>query len=87
MSSKPRSILLNAADNVAVIVNGVEAGVDIGQGNIISSQKIPPGHKIAVRSVILGEPLKKYGQIIGFATKNIIPGDHVHLQGRVASNV
>ena len=39
---------------------------------------IPPGHKIAVRAIGPGEPVRRYNQIIGFASKPIAPGEHVH---------
>jgi altronate hydrolase len=39
---------------------------------------IPSGHKIALRAIAAGEPLRRYGQIIGFATQPIAPGDQVH---------
>ena len=76
---KPQSILLNDSDNVAVMISGVEAGTSVNQGHIISNEKIPSGHKVAVKRVGLGDPIKKYGQIIGFATKEIKPGEHVHV--------
>ncbi len=39
---------------------------------------IPAGHKVAVRHIAVGEPVRRYNQIIGFASKPIAPGDHVH---------
>jgi len=39
---------------------------------------IPAGHKVAVRHIAQGEPVRRYNQIIGFASKPIAPGDHVH---------
>jgi hypothetical protein len=39
---------------------------------------VPRGHKLAVRSVQSGEPVRKYGQVIGYAATDIDPGDHVH---------
>lgn len=47
------------------------------------SRDIPAGHKLAVRSVADGEPVHKYGQIIGFARGDIRPGDHVHTHNLV----
>ena len=41
--------------------------------------RIPAGHKIAVRAVAQGKPVRRYDQIIGFATRDIAPGEHVHL--------
>lgn len=40
--------------------------------------EVPVGHKIAVRAVVKGRPVIKYGHVIGYATQDIQPGDHVH---------
>ena len=40
---------------------------------------IPPGHKVATRAIAKGAPVKRYNQIIGFASRDIAPGEHVHL--------
>jgi altronate hydrolase len=39
---------------------------------------IPPGHKIATHAIAVGEPVRRYNQIIGFASRAIMPGEHVH---------
>jgi altronate hydrolase len=39
---------------------------------------IPPGHKIATHAIAAGEPVRRYNQIIGFASRPIGPGEHVH---------
>jgi altronate hydrolase len=39
---------------------------------------IPPGHKVATRAIAPGEPVRRYDQIIGFASKPIAAGEHVH---------
>src|SRR5436309_5048401 len=41
--------------------------------------RIQAGHKVAVRAIAPGEPVHKYGQIIGFALEPIQPGQHVHV--------
>src|SRR6478736_104035 len=38
----------------------------------------PPGHKVAVRSLQAGEPVRRYNQVIGFASRPIAAGEHVH---------
>jgi altronate hydrolase len=40
---------------------------------------IPPGHKVAMRDIAAGEPVRRYDQVIGFATKPIAAGEHVHV--------
>jgi altronate hydrolase len=39
---------------------------------------IPPGHKVAVRSLAAGQAVRRYNQIIGFASRPIEAGEHVH---------
>jgi altronate hydrolase len=39
---------------------------------------VPPGHKIAVRALAQGAPVRRYNQIIGFASRPIQAGEHVH---------
>ncbi|MDW5443953.1 altronate dehydratase family protein [Polaromonas sp. SM01] len=39
---------------------------------------IPAGHKIATHAIAAGEPVRRYNQIIGFASKAIAAGEHVH---------
>lgn len=46
--------------------------------NITARGLIPPGHKVATRAIAPGEPVRRYNQIIGFASKPIAPGEHVH---------
>jgi len=40
---------------------------------------VPAGHKIAVRDMAQGQPVRRYNQIIGFASKPIRAGEHVHV--------
>ena len=39
---------------------------------------IPPGRKIATHATVAGDPLRRYNQIIGFASRAIAAGEHVH---------
>jgi altronate hydrolase len=45
---------------------------------IESKNRIPKGHKIATRALKKGEAIRKYGQIIGFASEDISEGAHIH---------
>lgn len=42
------------------------------------AERIPAGHKLALRVIPQGEPIRKYNQIIGFASQSIPAGTHVH---------
>ena len=80
------TIRLSAKDNVVVVLNELAPNTIIGKYNINSHDKIPAGHKVAIRRIDSGNPIIKYGQIIGFASKNILPGHHVHTHNAVVSN-
>ncbi|CAM3069313.1 UxaA family hydrolase [Paracoccus nototheniae] len=49
-------------------------------GGVTASEAIPAGHKVAIRAIAAGDPVLKYGQIIGVATTAIPVGAHVHVQ-------
>ncbi|QDA36569.1 altronate dehydratase (plasmid) [Paracoccus liaowanqingii] len=48
-------------------------------GDTVAAEAIPAGHKIALRPIAAGEPVLKYGQVIGTATQAIAAGEHVHV--------
>jgi arabinonate dehydratase len=77
----PDLLRLRETDTVAVAKRSIKAGTVLthGTGTVTAARDIPAGHKIALAEVGLGEPVHKYGQIIGFAKSRIAPGDHVHL--------
>ncbi|WP_258045390.1 UxaA family hydrolase [Mesorhizobium sp. NBSH29] len=71
-------IRLNARDNVVVLTKAFPAGQQpIGSGTALE-RLVPSGHKIATQNIPLGEPILKFGQIIGYASQPIALGDHVH---------
>ena len=74
------ALRLHPTDNVAVIKRPLQAGMTLEGGPTTLPVKhfIPDGHKIALEPVPVGEAVRRYGQIIGFATQEIAPGDHVH---------
>src|SRR5262245_31470318 len=74
--AEPRTLSLNAKDNVIVAIDAVQAGT-VAKG-IAASARIPRGHKMALKKIAKGEPILKFGQIIGFATEDILPGAHIH---------
>ena len=74
-----RSIRLHQDDHVAVAVETIEEGDELGLEGISVSSRIQAGHKVAIAPVAAGAGVLKYGQIIGFAKADITPGDHVHV--------
>ena len=77
-TSKLLTIRLHDSDNVAVARMDLSVGTEIPEEKITCVDPIAFGHKIAVLSIKKGEAIKKYGQIIGFASRDIKPGQHVH---------
>ncbi len=76
-----KAILLNPADDVMIAKANIPAGTIIEDGGtrVEVRQDIRAGHKIARRPAKSGAPVRRYGQIIGFATQDIAVGDHVHV--------
>jgi altronate hydrolase len=74
--SLPRVLVLNEADNVLVAVDAIEKGV--AARGLPANERVPRGHKMARVRIEAREPVRKFGQIIGFASKPIAPGDWVH---------
>lgn len=68
---------LSPQDNIVVAIADVAAGTSIEE-RLVATSRIPRGHKIADRSIAKGEPIRKFGQIIGFASADIAPGEWVH---------
>jgi altronate hydrolase len=62
------TLQLHGSDNVLIATEDFQ-GVDA----------IPRGHKVASVAINAGEPVRKYGQIIGFASRDIAAGEHVHV--------
>jgi len=71
-------IRLDAADNVVTVTRPLEAGAPLGAFS--TREMIPRGHKVACAVIGTGEPIRKYAQVIGYAARDIQPGEHVHTQ-------
>uniref|UniRef100_UPI0018E53376 UxaA family hydrolase n=1 Tax=Desertihabitans aurantiacus TaxID=2282477 RepID=UPI0018E53376 len=76
----PTLLLLSEEDDVAVALADLVAGqqVDVAGGSLTVTADVPRGHKVALRAVPAGQDVRKYGQVIGRATADIVPGAHVH---------
>ncbi|WP_088344390.1 MULTISPECIES: altronate dehydratase family protein [Rhodomicrobium] len=75
-TSAPRTVRLHSEDNVIVCLDQVAAGFSVE--GISVAGRIPRGHKLATRPIAKGEPVRKFGQIIGFASQDVAQGAHVH---------
>jgi len=69
-------IRLHPADDVLIARAQLVGGAAIE--NVTVRGLIPPGHKVAARALSAGEPVRRYNQIIGFASQAIAAGEHVH---------
>src|ERR1700736_4913820 len=78
MASAP-VIRLHPDDGVLIARSSLPPGIVVAEG-VSTVERIPAGHKVAIRPIAVGEPIRRYGQIIGFATIPIAPGQHVHTQ-------
>src|ERR1041385_8343498 len=74
--SSPRTVRLSPSDNVVVAVDPIAEGATAAGAT--ARARVMRGHKMAVAPIAQGEPVRKYDQIIGFATQAIAPGDWVH---------
>jgi altronate hydrolase len=79
------ALCLHPQDNVAIAKINLQVGTTLDLGSEAHSQTrvpvrqfIPSGHKVAVREIGAGGPVRRYGQAIGSASQTILPGEHVH---------
>jgi len=80
------AIRLNPADDVVIARVEIPADTLVPRENVRAAVRIPAGHKLATRAVPAGQPVRRYNQIIGFATADIKPGDHVHVHNIAMGN-
>ena len=72
-------IRLGAADDVVIARRDIAAGTPIPGERVSTRAPIPAGHKLAAHDIEAGAAVRRYGQVIGFATQAIHAGDHVHV--------
>lgn len=84
LSGKINAILITPADDVVTTIVSLRSG-EAGryQKNgalfeVIVREDIPQYHKFALRDIVRGEVVRKYGEIIGVATQDIFTGCYVH---------
>ena len=74
------ALRLHPDDNVAIALLPLKSGrrIEVADQSIRVNADVGAGHKVALSDVEVGQPVRRYGQVIGFATRPIAPGDHVH---------
>ncbi len=79
------AIALRDTDNVATALRDLPAGEEVVVGiqdrsvRVRVGQPIAFGHKLALSDIARGEPILKYGEVIGRATQAIPAGCHAHV--------
>jgi altronate hydrolase/altronate dehydratase small subunit len=83
--SNVTAMVLNAEDDVAVLLGSVEAGdtvVTLGarEGLVLTpAASVPAGHKLALRDLPAGTDVRKYGEVVGRLETPVAAGGHVHV--------
>lgn len=79
-------ILLRPDDNTCIAARTLSTGdeIEVAGQTLKVSASAPMGHKFAIRGIKKGDKVYKFGQVIGFATSDIAPGDWVHVHNMTA---
>ena len=74
------TIRLDPADNVVTATRPMEAGMPVDEAapGVVTLGLVPRGHKVATEAVPKGGVVRKYAQVIGYASEDIPAGAHVH---------
>ena len=70
------ALRIAADDDVAVLTSAIAPGEAVLGVTVL--HPVPAGHKLALRDLAAGEPVRKYGQVIGQASQFIPAGAHGH---------
>ncbi|MBT9158570.1 MAG: Altronate dehydratase [Firmicutes bacterium] len=72
---------------MAIAVTVIPGGVTVtipGDGEVVTNQEIPFGHKVALIPIPEGDDIIRYGEVICSAREDIKPGDWVHVHNTVS---
>jgi len=75
-------LILDDRDNVGVVISPAPAGglLHAGPGRSVRVvEEVPRGHKIALTDVPRAAAVRKYGEVIGFTTRPVLRGEHLHV--------
>ncbi|NDL68800.1 galactarate dehydratase [Anaerotalea alkaliphila] len=78
MKAVPRLIKTNPRDNVQIVANpeGVAPGTELPEG-VVAVEFIPQSHKVAMADFKEGDPILRYGEVIGYAKMDIPKGSWI----------
>lgn len=71
-------VRLDPSDNVVTVTRNLQAGDTVEKA--VTSGLVPRGHKVAVADIPAGDVVRKYAQVIGYASRDIAAGEHVHTE-------
>ena len=76
---RPLYLQVHPQDTVAILVNegGLPAGTQFDSG-LTLIEDVPEAHKVALVDIEAGEPIVRYGSVIGYAKGAIAKGSWVH---------
>lgn len=83
--SKAKAIVMKPIDNVATVTEEIASGTEIVvtvEGKPLSIhviERIPFGHKVAIKDIPKDAKIIKYGEVIGTASEDIRVGQHTHV--------
>jgi (2R)-sulfolactate sulfo-lyase subunit alpha len=84
----PQLLVHHHDDNVGVVVvEGLTAGTDMlcvvtednSDFHLTAVSDVPIGHKVALKDLVSGDTVIKYGEDIGKVVAPIRKGEHVHI--------
>lgn len=74
---------IHPLDNVVTALRELPVGTLLQASEelpqVVTSELIPFGHKVAIAAITRGDVVTKYGASIGIASADIAPGQHVHV--------
>ena len=81
--NRPLAIRMHPDDNVAIIANdgGLPAGTVMPDGpaaGLTLREKVPQGHKVALKDIAAGQAVLRYNVPVGHAREAIAAGSWVH---------
>ena len=79
VKTRPLYVQVHPQDTVAILVNegGLRAGTQFDSG-LTLLEDVPEAHKVALVDIAAGEPILRYGSVIGYAECDIARGSWVH---------
>jgi galactarate dehydratase len=79
MNLSPLYIRVHPDDNVAIVVNdgGLGEGAQFADG-LVLRERVPQGHKVALKDLEEGEAVIRYNVVIGYANKPLAKGSWIN---------